>query len=129
MPDPNIVADDNCAGHNCDCDEFAPVVIGHLWHHGGPRGYSEIWTLLSPGDEEAQVVIWENGADVSCFGSLDEAFSFDNVRSMVVDDFVPGVLFDMSYTMTDHEGPVDDYEAKLAAAWTAVNDADEEATS
>lgn len=112
---------DSCTDRNCDCDEFAPVVIGHV----SDRGYSERWEFLSPDGEPSQLFIWENGQDVSGDGAIDLGISFDEVRSMVVDDVVPDLLAE-GYKLITHEGPVDDYNTKLAAAWAAVNNADED---
>lgn len=117
-------ADDDCVSGDCDCGEFAPLVIGHVGLFGGDRGYSEMWTFTAPDGEEGQLVIWENGQDVSGGGCVDGDFSFENVRPMVVDDYIPTELLAEGYTMTGHDGPVDDYDAKLAAAWAAVEAAD-----
>lgn len=109
---------DDCAGHGCDCGVFAPVVIGHAWQHGGDRGYSECWTFAGPDGAPGQLFIWETGTEAHGDGSVDIGESFDNIRTMVVDTIIPDLLAD-GYVETAHEGPVDGYEEKLAAAWRA----------
>ena len=108
----------NGCDSSCDCGNFASVVIGHTWHQGIARGYSEVWEFTAPDGEPGQLFIWETGTDVYGTGSTDAGESFDGIRKIVVDTMVPELLAD-GYVETSHEGPVDGYEEKLAAAWNA----------